>query len=77
MWNARPKGHVWTPCVIMGYPCLHDASQVVLGQRDDKIQAFSPQRPEQSFAEGIRLGALRRSFQDPEPQVLYTLIEFS
>jgi len=66
-----------TSCIIVAYPYVHDASQVVLGQRDDKIQAFSPQRTEQSFAESIRLGALRRSFQDLEPQGLYTLIEFS
>ena len=34
-----------------------ESSQMVLGQRDSPIQAFPPQRPDEPFAEPIRLWA--------------------
>ena len=39
---------------------------MIFRQGDDEVEAFSPQRTKQPFAEGIRLGALGRIFQDPE-----------
>jgi hypothetical protein len=53
----------------MSHPLLEVASEVMLGQRDDQIQAFSPECPKKSLADGVSLRALRRSLQDPKPQV--------
>ena len=61
----------------MQYPGVEQASQVVLCERDKEIEALPPQRANEPFAEGVRLGTLRRRFQNPEPQVRYTLIELS
>ena len=66
---------MWTPLVIMGQPCLHDASQVILGQRNHTIEAFSSQRAQQPFTERVGLRTLGRGFHDPEPEVLYAAIE--
>ena len=63
--------------VIMRYPCCEQLSHMVFRQGDDEVEAFSPQRTEQPLAEGVRLGTLWWRFQDPESQVLYTLIEIS
>jgi hypothetical protein len=48
---------------------------MVCRQRDNEVQAFAPQRADESLAEGIRLGTPWRCLQDPESQVLYMLIE--
>ena len=34
------QGHVRTALMIMSYPCFQDASQVVLSEGDQKIQAL-------------------------------------
>jgi hypothetical protein len=59
----------------MSHPLLEVASEVMLGQRDDEIQAFSPECPQESLADGVSLRPLRRCLQDPQPQVSDTLIE--
>jgi hypothetical protein len=59
----------------MSHPRLEVASEVMLGQRDDEIQAFPPECPKESLADGVRLRALRRCLQDPQPQVSDTLVE--
>jgi hypothetical protein len=66
-----------TAMVIMREPCCEQPSYMVFRQGDDQVEAFSLQRTKQPFAESVRLRALRRSFQDLGPQVLYTLIELS
>jgi hypothetical protein len=48
---------------------------MVLSQRDQKVQAFPPQRAQEPLAEGIRLGTLRRGFEDPQSQVAYVLVD--
>ena len=75
--HAWSKRHVRTAGIVMWYPGVEQASQVVFCQRDKAIEALPPQRANKPLAEGVRLGTLRRRFQDPEPQVLYTLIELS
>ena len=51
--------------MIMRHPGVHDASQVVLGESDHKIQAFSSQRADEPFAKCVRLRTVRWRFQDP------------
>src|SRR5262245_56246487 len=75
LWNSWPEGHMWTPCVIMGQPCLHDALQMVLSQRNHKIEAFSSQRAQQPFTERVGLRTLRWGFHDSEPEILYAVIK--
>ena len=48
---------------------------MVLGQRDQKVQAFPPQRPQEPLTQGIGLRASHRGFEDPQPQVAHTLVE--
>ena len=60
----------------MWHPLAHDASEVMLAERDQTVQALPPQRAEQPLAERIRLGTLRRGFQDLHPQVVYTPVQF-
>jgi len=59
----------------MGPPSAQQASQVVCCQRDKNIEALPPQRAKEPFAEGVRLGALRRRFHDPQPQMPSALVE--
>jgi hypothetical protein len=59
----------------MWYPGVEQASQVVFCQRDKAIEALPPQRAKEPFAEGVRLGALRRRFHNPQPQVPYAFVE--
>ena len=49
---------------------------MVLGQRDQKVQAFPPERTQEPLTEGIRLGTSHGSFEDTQPQMAYTLVEF-
>ena len=55
-----------------GYPLVQETPQVVPGQRDQKVQAFPPQRAQQPLAERIGLGAPHWSFEHPEPQMAHT-----
>jgi hypothetical protein len=48
---------------------------VVLGERDQKVQAFTPERAQESFAEGVGLRTPHRGLEYPRPQVAYALIE--
>jgi hypothetical protein len=48
---------------------------VVLGERDQKVQALPLERAQQSLAESIRLGISHAGFEDPQPQVAYTPVE--
>jgi hypothetical protein len=73
--NTWPQGHARAACVIMPYPCRQKTSQVVLGERDHEIQAFSPECPQQPFTEGIGLGTVRWRFQHPQPQMANPLVE--
>jgi hypothetical protein len=42
--DAWPQGHMRTPLVIVWHPLVEETPQVVLGERDHKVQAFPPQR---------------------------------
>ena len=77
LWNTWSQRHMRAAMVIMWSPYCEQPSHMVFRQGDDEVEAFSPQRTEQPLAEGVRLGTLWRRFQDPESQVLYTLIEIS
>ena len=75
--DPGPHGHRGATGLVVEEPRPQQTSQVGLTERNKAVHACSPQRPEQSCAEGVRLGALRRRLQAPEPQVLYTLSELS
>ena len=66
-----------TASIIMQHPCVHDASQVMLGERDHTIQAFPSQRADEPLAERISLWTLGRRLEDLESQVLYALIKLA
>jgi hypothetical protein len=61
--------------VIMAHPCMQEAAQVVLGERDEKVQAFMPARPQEPLTEGIRLGTPWQRVEDLQPQVVYRLVK--
>jgi hypothetical protein len=48
---------------------------VVLGERDQEVQAFPPQRAQEPLTETIGLGTPHGCFQHPEPQVAHALVE--
>ena len=48
---------------------------MVCRQRDNEVQAFAPQRADESLTECIGLGALGRRFEDPESKVVYVLVK--
>ena len=48
---------------------------MVRSKRDHKVEAFPPERAQQSLAAGIRLRTLGWGFQHPQPQVSYALVE--
>jgi hypothetical protein len=50
---------------------------VGLSHRNQTIQAFPPERPQEPLTEGIGLGTSHRSFEHLQPQMEYTLVEFS
>src|SRR5918996_5925213 len=60
---------------MMAYPCIEEAAQVVLGERDQKVQAFTPERTQESLTQGIRLGTPWWRFEDPQPQVAHRLVK--
>jgi len=37
LWNTCPQGHMGTTRMIMWHPLVQDVSQVMLGERDQKI----------------------------------------
>ena len=49
---------------------------MVCRQRDNEIQAFAPQRADESLTECIGLGTLGRRFEDPESKVLYAAVKW-
>ena len=48
---------------------------MVCRQRDNEVQAFAPQRADESLTACIGLRALGRRFEDPESKVLYAAVE--
>src|SRR5262245_10076030 len=73
--NTWPQGHMRTSLVVMLHPHFQHMSQMVFCQGYHEIQAFPPQRAHEPLTEGIRLGTLRRRFQDPQPQVSHVLVK--
>jgi len=59
----------------MRHPLVQQISQVVFSQRDHEIQAFPPQRAQQTLTQGIGLGTSHWGFEDLQPQVAYTPVE--
>ena len=54
--NPWPQRHMRTPGIVMRHPLLEHASELVLGERDQTVQTFLPQRAQEWLTEGIRLG---------------------
>src|ERR671923_1781237 len=59
----------------MQRPYLDDASQMVLSQRDHKIETFPPQRADEPLAEGIGWRSPHRRLEHPQPQVADALVK--
>ena len=59
----------------MRHPLLKDAPQVVRRQGNQQVQAFAPQRADESLAQGIGPGTLRRSFEHPQAKIAYVLVK--
>ena len=75
LWDAWPQSHVRTTLIIMWHPLVQETLQVVLGEREQKIQAFPPERTQEPLTEGISLGTSHWGFEYPQPQVACTLVE--
>jgi hypothetical protein len=59
----------------MAHPCVQNTAQVVLGKRDQKVQALPPERAQESLTQGIGLGTPHGGFEDPQPQMLHMLVK--
>jgi hypothetical protein len=57
------QGHMRTALMIMSYPCVQHMSQVVLSEGNQKVQTLPPERAQQPFTQGIRLGTAHRGFE--------------
>src|SRR6267142_6490908 len=75
LWKTWTQRYVLAACVVMAHPCVQDMAQVVRAQRDQNVQALPPERAQEPFTQGIRLGTAHRCFQDPETQMPHLLIE--
>ena len=64
MRNAGAETRVRTPAIVMRDPLLKDASEMTLVQRNQPVQAFAPNRANQSFAERVRLRRSHRRLED-------------
>ena len=49
---------------------------MILGERDQKVQAFPPERTQEPLAERIGLGTPHGGLEHPQPQVAHALVEF-
>jgi len=61
--------------IVVEDPLLQQTSQMALTQWNEEVQTFPPQRANEPLAACVGLWTLGWGFQDPEPQVLYTLVE--
>ncbi len=73
--KAGPQRRVWSTAIVMRQPSPQCFSKMPFGYRDHPIQALAPDRPDQPFAERIRLRAARRCFDDFEAHARYRSIE--
>jgi hypothetical protein len=64
-----------TPLIVMSDPCVQEMPQVVFGQRDQEVQAFTPEGAQEPLAKRICLRALGRRFEHCETEVADALIE--
>ena len=85
-WHRKPwrwlrgawtQGHVWATFLVVWHPLVQETPQVVLDERNQKVQALPPQRAQQALAKGTRLGAAPRGFEHPQHQVAQLLVELA
>lgn len=62
-------------CVVIRYPILEEALQVIFRQRHHKVQAFSPERAQKPLTESIRLGTPDWDVENLQSEVAYTLVK--
>jgi hypothetical protein len=68
--NAWPQGHVGTAVVVMLYPRLEEALQMMsFRQRNHAVQTFPPQRAQGPLAVGIGLRTPHWSLEHSQPQL--------
>jgi hypothetical protein len=58
---------VRTPAVVVRHPRVKDAAEVILGQWNDPIQAFAPNRANQPFANALACGERTGVFRMVNP----------
>jgi len=56
-WSQR---HVWAPGVVVRYPVIQKATEVVSRQGNHEVHALSPQRADEPLTERVGLRRLRR-----------------
>lgn len=71
-WNSRPQLTMWSAMIVVADPTNERAFQVILAKRYEKVQAFSADGPDQSFAVTVRLRRSHGCAQHPDPQASHT-----
>src|SRR5580700_9432564 len=66
--DSRAQARMWPSPIIVSDPRPQASPQVLLVQRDQEIQTFSPHGPDEPFAIGIRLRCPDWSAYDPQPK---------
>ena len=62
--EAGTEAHVRAPAIVVGYPYPQDLAEMSFVGRNQPVQTFAAHRPDQAFAEGVRLRRARRRLQD-------------
>ena len=68
MGQAGAQRRVSSASIVMRQPGAQGFSKMLLGQGDNPIQTFTPEGPDEPFAERIRLWAPNRCFDDCKAQ---------
>ena len=68
--KAWLQGRVWSAAIVVADELTKDELQMPLAQRDQVVQALSPNRANHSLAISIRHRAPHRCFQDSQAEAL-------
>ena len=69
LWKPGPNARVRPALIVMRNPASQYTAQLVLRQRDEKVQALSAQGANDTFTKTVSLGASIRRPLDPKTQV--------
>ena len=65
--NPWSEARVRTPAIVVRDPLREDSAEMTLGERNQPVEAFAPNRANHAFAERIRLWRSHRRLEDGEP----------